>query len=261
MKNNKILITVNKLEDINRLKKLGITKLLFPLKGFCVGMPNTFLVSEIPCDGYIFVNRILDNKGIDDLKEILSNLPTNIKGIIFDDLGVLEIIKNLQIEKILYLSHFNTNSESVNIYLDYVDSVIVSTDITREEIEYIIKNAKKEIVLFTFGYTGVMYSRRLLIDNYNKFYNLESENPIVIDNTGHKFIVYENEYGTYFYHEKLFNGLELMELDAKYYFINSVFLGIEQIENILKGNLDNLNCDKGFLYQETIYKLKGGTND
>ena len=220
MKNNKILITINNLEDIDKLKELGITKYVFPLKGFCVGIPNTFLISEIPCDGYIFINRILDNKGIDDLREILHNMPENIKGIIFDDLGIMELIKDLDIEKILYLNHFNTNSKSVNIYLDMVDSVILSTDITKEEIEAIIKNAKKGITLFTLGYTGVMYSRRLLIDNYSKFYNIEKENPLVIDNTCNKFIVYENDYGPYFYHNKIFNGLELMELDAKYYFVN-----------------------------------------
>ena len=261
MKNSKVLITVNNLQDIDKLKELGITKLVFPLKHFCVGIPNTFLVSEIPCDGYIFINRILDNEGIDKLREVLNNLPDKIKGIIFDDLGIMELIKDLNIEKILYLSHFNTNSESVNIYLDFVDSVILSTDITKEEIEYIVNNAKKEVTLFTFGYTGVMYSRRLLIDNYSKFYNLKSENPIVIDNTNHKFIVYENEYGTYFYHEKIFNGLELMNLNAKYYLINSVFLSIEKIEKVLNGDIDSIDSDKGFLYQETIYKLKGGTND
>ena len=93
MKNN-ILITVNKIDDIDKLKELGITKFAFPLANFCVGMPNTFLVNEIIDDGYLFINRILDNEGIDQLKEILYKLPSNIKGIIFDDLGIIEIIKD-----------------------------------------------------------------------------------------------------------------------------------------------------------------------
>lgn len=260
MKNKDILITINRLEDIKTLKELGVTKFVFPLKEFCVGIPNTFLVSEITEKGYIFVNRILDNDGIDKLKDILNNLPKNIIGIIFDDLGIIEIIKNLQIEKILYLSHFNTNVQSVNLYLEYVDTVILSTDNTKEELEYIVKNANKKITLFTFGYTGVMYSRRLLLDNYSKYYNIEKENKIIVDNTGHKFIVYENNYGTYFYHEKIFNGLELLDLDAKYYFFNSVFLNMSQIKNILNGKIEDLNTDKGFLYTETIYKLKGDEN-
>ena len=260
MKNNKILITINNLEDINKLKELGMTNYVFPLKNFCVGIPNTFLVSEIKEEAFIFINRILDNDGIDELKKVLNNLPRNIKGIIFDDLGILQIIKDLNIEKILYLSHFNCNSESVNIYLDLVDSVILSTDITEDEIKRIINNAKKGVTLFTFGYVGVMYSRRLLIDNYSKYYNLSKENPLVIENTDHKFLVYENEYGTYFYHNNIFDGRKLFDLNAKYYFINSTFLSIDDIENIIKGNNIALNNDEGFLNKETIYKLKGDEN-
>ena len=104
---NKIIITINSLDELNNYLKLGINLFAYPLKGFCVGMPNTFLIEEIPSDGYLFINRILDNESIDKLNDILNNI--KIKGIIFDDLGVLELIKNKDIEKILYLSHFNSN--------------------------------------------------------------------------------------------------------------------------------------------------------
>lgn len=259
MKNNKILITINSIEDINKLKALGVTKYVFPLKEFCVGIPNTFSLSEIKEDGYLFINRILDNDGIDKLRSILNKLTSNIKGIIFDDLGIYELIKNLDIEKILYLSHFNCNKESINIYLDLVDSVIPSTDITYDELEYIVNNSKKELCLFTFGYVGVMYSRRLLIDNYSKYHHLAKENPIIIDNTNHKFLVYENAYGTYFYHNNIFDGRILNNLKAKYNFINSVFLDIDTIIKVLN-NEDIQNTDDGFLNKETIYKLKGDEN-
>lgn len=258
MKNNKFLVTINNLDDIKILKELGITKYVFPLKDFCVGIPNTFSMSEINVQGYLFINRILDNEGIDKLRKILNKLPKNIVGIIFDDLGLYELIKDINIEKILYLSHFNTNSASVNIYLDMVDSVILSTDITKEEIEYIIDNCKN-ITLFTFGYIGTMYSRRLLIDNYCKYHNVPYENPIVIENTGHEFLVYENNYGTYFYHNKIFDGRVLLNLNAKYYFINSTFLNISNITNFINGKKID-NSDEGFLYTETIYKLKGDEN-
>jgi len=259
MKNNKLLVTINKLDEINKLKELGITKYVFPLKDFCVGIPNTFSISEINEEAYIFINRILDNRGIDELKNILNNLPENIIGIVFDDLGVYELVKDKNIEKILYLSHFNCNSESVNHYLELIDSVILSTDITKDEIEYIIEHVNKKICLFTFGYVGVMYSRRLLIDNYVKFHNLNYENPIKIKNDNNEFLVYENEYGTYFYHNKIFNGNSLLDFDAKYFFINSAFLSIEEIEKFILGE-DIPNSDEGFLYTETIYKLKGDEN-
>lgn len=257
MKTNKIIITINDIKDIQKLKKLGIINYAFPLKDFCVGIPNTFLISEIK-DGYIYINRILDNDGIDKLKDIINNIDNSVKGIIFDDLGVLEVIKDLNIEKILYLSHFNCNSKSVNIYLDYVDTVILSTDITEDEIKYIIDNSKKEISLVVFGYISSMYSRRLLLDNYSLFYNIEKKNPLHIKNDNNEFLVYENNYGTVLYYNKIFNGIDLMKYDAKYYFINGVFLTTNDIENTLNNKIDYLNTSRHFLDKETIYKLKDG---
>lgn len=254
---NKIFVIINNFDDIKRLKELGINNYVYPLKDYCVGIPNTFFGDEIKEDGYLLINRILDNKGIDELKVLLNNLNNNIKGIIFDDLGILNIIKDLNMEKILNLTHFNCNSKSINIYLDMVDTVILPTDITKDEIEYIINNVKKEISLITFGYVPCMYSRRLLIDNYSKYYNINKNNPLVIKNDDIEFLVYENEFGTVFYYNKVFNGLELMKLNAKYFFFNSMFLDIKDIDNVLKGIITK-DSSEHFLNKETIYKLKDG---
>ncbi len=254
---NKIIITINNLDDRDFYQKLGINNFAYPLKDFCVGMPNTFLITEIPQDSYLFINRILDNTAVDNLKNILIS---NIKGIIFDDLGVLELIKDLKIEKILYLSHFNTNSESIKIYLEYVDSVIISSDLTKDEITFINNNFKGQLTIYALGYLPSMYSRRLLLDNYCKFYHIPYKNPLMIENTNQKFLLYENEYGTVFYHYPLFNGLCLMDLDAKYYFINTSFLTKENIFKLLDGTYKE-ETDLGFLYKETIYKLKEDQND
>ena len=52
-----------------------------------------------------------------------------------------------------------------------------------------------------------------------------------------------------------------MELDAKYYFVNSVFMNMDDIIKMLNKEDTEIDSDKGFLYTETIYKLKGGSND
>ncbi len=258
---NKVLITINNLDDIKKLKELGINSFVFPLKDFCVGISNTFSMSEINNvneNNYLLVNRILDNEGIDKLKEELKKIK-NVKGIIFDDLGIIPIVKDLDIEKILYLSHFNSNIESISIYLNYVQSVVISTDIKESEIEYIVKSIPDKLTLFVLGYIKSMYSRRLLIDNYVKFHNMEKDNPIEIENTNHKFLVYENDYGTILYHMPLFNGLSLMKYPCKYYFINSAFLSIEDLISLLK-NESKIETDRAFLDKGTIYKLKGDNN-
>ena len=77
MKHNQILITITDLGIIDDLKKLGISKYVFPLKGFCVGIPNTFYIDEINEKGYIYINRILDNDSIEKLNNFALNLEQN----------------------------------------------------------------------------------------------------------------------------------------------------------------------------------------
>lgn len=253
MKNKLVLVTSENI--INDLKIMGV-KLLFPLKNFCVGVTKEFNLSEIVEDGYLFINRILDSKAMDDVKKIILNLPTNIKGIVFDDLGLIEVLKNTNIEKILYYSHFNCNYISINYFFDYVDEVILSTDICEEEIDFIIKNVKKEISLVCFALLPAMYSRRYLLTNHALNYNLENTNVKLIDNTNQKFIAFENSFGTYICHYPYFDGLKLLKKKAKYYLFLPVNLPDEKVLNVLENNLSGIETDDGFLNKKTIYKVK-----
>ena len=263
MKINNFLVTVNNLDIINDLKKVGITTFLFPLKGYTVGFPNTFEISDIKIDNaYIFINRILPSDEIDNLKKLLNEIPENIKGIVFDDLGVLEILKDSNLKKILYLNHFGTNYESVNHFLEFVDSMVISTDITKEEIEVILANAEKPLVIHAFGYVPVMYSRRTLLTNFNKYFNLENKSIANIKDkmANNKFFVYENEFGTVIYHHLPSNSLEIKHPNLLYYLINTAFLENDQVIdlfNALKHDKKiNIEYDRGFLNRPTIYKLK-----
>lgn len=265
MKLNNFLVTVNNLDIIKELKKVGIATFLFPLKGYTVGFPNTFSLSDIKEENsYLFINRILPSEEIDNLKLLLNDLPNNIKGIVFDDLGILEIIKDLKIKKILYLNHFGTNYESINYFLEYVDSMVISTDVTREEINAILDKTIKPLTIYGFGYVPVMYSRRLLLTNFNKHFNLETKNHAVISDkiANNQFKVFENEYGTILYHNKPSSSLEIKHDNILYYLVNTVFLSDEEIihlfESIKNGHDIKLEYDNGFLDKPTIYKLKGG---
>ena len=58
MKNN-TLFTVTNLELIPKLKGLGISKFVYPLSFFCVGIPNTFIVEQMTEENsYILINRV-----------------------------------------------------------------------------------------------------------------------------------------------------------------------------------------------------------
>ena len=259
-----ILIYVDKLEYISDYRKAGVTAFLFGLSNYCVGY-NTYDLESIKnvevSNKYLLINRVIDCDGIDKLKEILKDIG-DIKGIVFEDIGVLNVINELglDVEKILFQNHFGTNKDSINFWLDKVDSVFVSNEITYDEIDYICKNVKGNVVLHLYGYNQVMYSRRLLLSNWSDRFNIEKKYTNVISDkaTGIKFRALENDYGTVMYSENIFNGRRLLGLDnVKYYYVNTTLVDHDVIMDFLSGK-DNADLeDDGFLDKETIYKLKG----
>lgn len=258
---NKLLILVQNKSLIKKVKEVEKATFLFPLEGYTVGYPKTFKLDEIEEFGaYILVNRLLDESSIESLKELLKNFPKNIKGIIFEDLGVLELVKDLDITKILWQNHLGASFLTVNGYLKYTDSVMMSTDITIDEINLIINKSEKPLVLPVLGYTPVMYSRRHLLSNFNLNYeeNVANPNSIKEEVLKDEFKLYENEYGTQLFYNKLYDGRVLMKYDALFYFINSVFVSDDDIISFIKNEELSVDTFDGFLNKKTIYKLKDG---
>lgn len=231
---------------------------LYPLKSFCIGFDTYFEIDKI--DDFVLINRILNDDELDLLTKLLKN--SKIKGIVFDDLGILEIVNDLNITKILLLDHIATNVKSINYYLDYVDSVVVSSDLTKEEIEYILNHANKELVVTAFGMKKLMYSRRKLLSNYAIYHNIDSIDTRKANINDKEFIIKENEYGTCFYAGKYYNALELLASNnVLYYWYNLIDVPVsDALDIILEGKV-NIPNDSGFLYQKTYYKLKGDQND
>ena len=98
---NKLFIIKSE-KEINLLKENGIDNFVYPLFSFCVGVENEFSLSEIKeKNSYLFVNRVLDEESANNLNMLLHKLPNNIKGIIFDDVGIIKMIEDVKIEKIL----------------------------------------------------------------------------------------------------------------------------------------------------------------
>ncbi len=258
---SKILLYVDDIQYIEDYRKAGVQAFLFALDGYCVGY-NTYSLEEINkidvSNKYILLNRILDCKDIDNLKELLPKF--NCKGIVYEDIGVYNLVKELglDIEMIFYQNHFGTNVRSINFWLDRGDSVFVSNEITYDEIKEIVNKAKKSVVLHLYGYNQVMYSRRLLLTNWSEEFNIPKKNKNVIEElvTKIKFRVIENEFGTVMYSENIFNGLDLLELDnVKYGYVNTTFLDHDTVMKMIEtGKFDG--GDRGFLEKETIYKLK-----
>ena len=78
MKKNKILLLVNNKSILDKIDSKDVT-FLFPLKDFSIGFQNYYEIEDIPEGGYIFVNKIMDNKNIENFKEVLNNISSKIK--------------------------------------------------------------------------------------------------------------------------------------------------------------------------------------
>ena len=259
---SKIILTVDDLQYLDDYREVGVTTFLFPLKGFSVGY-NDYTLEEINkanvSNKYILLNRVLDCIDIDKLKTIIKDIK-GIKGIFFEDIGAYQVLKDLDLELILFQNHFNCNIDSVNFWLDRVNSVVISNELTYKELEYITDNVKKDVVLHLYGYNQVMYSRRKLLTNFTEEFKLKKrEQSIIEDKATHvRFRAIESEYGTVMYSDKIFNGNRLLNLKhVKYFYVNSMMI---KHEKLLK-YLDSFNSldqeeDEGFLDKETIYKLK-----
>lgn len=258
MKTNYLITVTNK--DGFKMKVKNIN-FLFPIKEYCVGYKSTFSLEEIEIpESYLYINRVLDKKAILKLKEDLRNLNKNIVGICFTDLGIVQLVKELELSlKLIYMqSHNTTNAISINYYLDYVDSVLVSTDITKEEILSILDKTKKPLVVPYFSLVDVMYSRRTLLTNYdeNFGYSKKQEEVLHENISNQDFVAIENEYGTMLYAKKFIDYREIEHENILYRYINPIGLSKEEVETILNGGDLFSISDTGFLYKETYYRLK-----
>ena len=261
---SKILIYVDDINHMDDYRKAGVAAFLFGLEGYCVGY-NTYSLDDIKnvnvSNKYILLNRVLDCKDIDKLKTIIPSID-GVKGIIFEDIGVYNLLKdiNTPMEMILFQNHFATNSHSVNFWLDRVDSIFISNEITKDEILSIVNNAKKDVILHLYGHNQVMYSRRLLLSNWSEEFNIVNKNTNVIEDraTKVKFRAMENNYGTVMYSDKIYNGSALKSYpNVKYFYVNTMLITHDEVMDFLTNNNHiNENEDDGFLNKETIYKLK-----
>lgn len=259
-----ILIYVDDINHIDDYRKAGVAAFLFGLEGYCVGY-NTYSLEEIKkqsvSNKYIILNRMLDCKDIDNLRNIISDF-TGIKGIVFEDIGVYNMVKDLELdlELILFQNHFATNTKSVNFWLNRLDSIFISNEITIDEIKNILNSVSKDVVLHLYGYNQVMYSRRLLLTNWSEEFNIPNKNTNIIEDraTKVKFRAMENEFGTVMYSDKIFNGKELFGLNnVKYFYVNTMLVEHNQIMEFLNNfDFNRENENDGFLHKETIYKLK-----
>jgi collagenase-like PrtC family protease len=264
MKRNKILVRINDLKEIEQYKKEGIINFLFPLQDFSIGY-NTFKIDDlkkIKENIYLLANRVLNNEDIDNFRKIKDKL-SFAKGIIFEDIGIYQILKDKDIPLIWSQAHFAINNHSINIWLDKVYSVVVANELEKNELEYIISNANKKVILPVLGLNMAMYSRRYLLSYYNEFKGLNQlDRAILKTKNGKEFLAVQNNYGCVLFYLKHFNLLkEINNFDDSkilFYYIDPNMLNSSEVIDILNGK--DISYDNVFYETKTVYRI-GDLND
>jgi Collagenase and related proteases len=282
----KIIIPISEKQIYNLENK--IDGIILPLKDYSANYVKTFTLNEVTKIKeefnkkiYIFINKNILNEEIDNLKTILNEVSKlDIDGVFFYDLAILNLYKknNYNFKLIWSQEHFTTNSKTISYYINEgVYSSYLSSEITKREMIEILKEINKPLFINVFGYIPMFTSRRNLINNYKKTFKINDENEIYyIEKEGKKCPIYDNEHGSFVYSYNILETIkECLEFDKINEFC-AVFNGnlieedsflktINIFDNINKNNISQKekelyelydNLDKGFLYNETIYRVK-----
>ena len=275
----KLMYIPNKKELIS-----DVDAYLLGIENLSVNMPMYFTLEEIKninTDKEIFIslNKNMHSQDLKPLEHTLIELSKlNIKGIFFYDIGILNIVKrlNLNIPLVWAQEHMTTNYETINFwYNEGVEYTQVSEEIKEEEIINIKHNTKSKLIVPILGYFPMFVSRRHLKQNYLKQFSLKDDSKINYIEKEGKIYPIVDENVTTVYTSSYLNGikefLNFKKENIEYVLINGFLLkeeekiinmfktvtneNVEEYNNEISNILDN-NIDTFFLHKDTIYKVK-----
>lgn len=268
----KFLVMPNTKEDLEELKESNIKGIILSIKDLAICSNVYFEVSELEDiinkfrgkEVNVCLNKIMHNSDLEYLEMVLTKLNNmDISKIIFYDMAVLKIAKDLEITKelVLYQEHLNASIYSHNFYKKRgINYSFITNDITFDEVLEIKRKTNMKIMYQVYGYIPMFYSRRYLLTNYFKYINKTKEDDLYyIELDDNYYPIKEEDTGTGIYTKKinLLDNSNLLE-EVDYLIINGFNLNIEEIIDVINNKIEKDNNYHGFYNKKTIYKLKEG---
>ncbi|MDD2377297.1 MAG: U32 family peptidase [Bacilli bacterium] len=258
------------------------------INGLSVNLPIYFEVEEAISfirkvkdnnqEIFIALNKNMHNDDLPFLEKVLIKLnDLKVNGILYYDLSIFNISKRLKLsnELVWAQEHLTTNYLTCNFWYERgVNYVYVASEITTDEILEIRQNTKMKLMVPIFGYLPMFVSKRHLVKNYLNYFNLEDNSKInYITKKDNEYPIIDNELGTTVYSSHILNGIkEVPKMkDIDYLILNSFNTNeidfnevIKMFKKVAENNVvkyDNkinqtFKTNHGFLYEETIYKVK-----
>ena len=282
----KLLVSIKNIDEIDNNSDAYLVGMAdFSVNMFSFDLDNIIKIikrcNEKNKDIFIGINKNIHESELTSLKSILLELyKYKITGILFYDMAVFELKKELGLHTNLVWSqeHMTTNSSTINFFYGKgVKYTLISSELSFDEINDIQNNTKSKLIIPLFGYQSMMVSRRHLVNNYLSTFNIKNDDDIrYMFKEDKRYALSENESGTVVYSSYILNGLkEALKLSksGNYIYLNRFNIADDIFNKVVKIyketnntnvdiNEENINkllegkIDKGFLYHETIYKVK-----
>lgn len=265
-----IAAIINSIKQAKELKNL-VSSFIMPINDFSINYEHTFSKEEIKeinktKEVFVIVNKNIHNNELDSLKKLLLEIEKiNVSGIIFYDIAIINLKNklNLKTPLVWHQEHLTTNYQTINYwYSKNVEYTYLSSELTKKEMDEIVKNTKAKTFVNVFGYLPMFTSRRHLVNNYLECFNLNSENKSkTIYKEDKYYPISDKENGTTVYSDYILNALDEDFSNYDYLVFNSNFIKDEDFYDTLvkfkeKKEGYRFPFEHGFLYKETIYKVK-----
>lgn len=229
---------------------------------------------------FVSLNKNMFNSDLENLKEVLLKInKLHINGVFYYDLSVLSLVKKLSLDINLVWSqeHMTTNYLTCNYYNEKgVKYVYLSSEITLKEIIEITEKTDILTIIPIFGYLPMFNSKRHIVKNYLETFNINDNSKInYIEKENKKYPIIDEKNGTTVYSSNIMCGLDeylILKDHIDYVTLNSFNIDNNKFQEVIKcfkeineNNKQRLsekinkmfnNIDKGFLYKETIYRVK-----
>ena len=277
-----LILTLSNQANLKKIAALNIKNLIVHPKKYSDRANHYFSLDEIkelcqsPFNIYINLNTMLSEFELADFDCFLAQVAKlPVKGIYFNDLGIIELAKKYGIvSKLIYNPDtLMTNSLDIKYFLEYgLDGVVISKELTKQEIQKIIAVNDKQTDLIIMGRLNMSYSRRHFIKNYYAYlkqdvnYDNCYDLNLIEATRDKRMPILENEHGCSLFTDYTLCALdELKDLKGlKRAIIDDIFLPFEQVEQALiwyqnkeavlekmQAKYPDYNYSSGYMYQKT----------
>ena len=226
---SELYIEIDNKDLLDYVLDKDFTGLILPFSFYSLGLNNKNNLLDVAFNNKINkkiglnLEKIFDdemlNKVLIDLKPYLKKIDF----ITFSDFGLFKLLKEAGFNNLIYRApSYLTNVCDVKLYHELVDNVVLSSEITFDELKHIINNIDFVPFIDCFGLNPIFYSRRPLITNFFDYKNYHDDAKLTSyfikeETRNKKQRIYEDDNSTTIYDDSYYYlDMELKQLDKDY---------------------------------------------